>query len=144
VVLLTNGVGAFTGQPPSVWLPTVDRFRAGVWASDRPGRPLPVRGIPRVHLNLTGTAAQGSLVVYLYDLDGLGTARLITHAPVTWLGTATGSRSLDLSLYAADYDVPAGHALTLVVDTADPLYYDANDGGSVTVAGGSYLDVPIR
>ena len=144
VVLLTNGAGAFTGQPPSVWLPTVDRLRAGVWASDRPSSPLRVRGIPRVHLNLTGTAAQGSLVVYLYDLDGLGTARLITHAPVTWLGTTGGSRSLDLALTAADYDVPAGHALTLVVDTVDPLYYDSNNGGTVTVAGGSYVDVPVR
>ncbi|WP_433219631.1 CocE/NonD family hydrolase [Dactylosporangium sp. CS-047395] len=145
VVLLTNGVGAFTGQQPQIWLPAVDRLRAGVWASERPGTALRIRGIPTVHLNLTGTAAQGTVVAYLYDLDSLGNAKLITHAPVSWLGTATGNRSLDVALSATAYDVPAGHSLTLVVDTTDPLYYDANTfGAAVTVAGGSYVDVPIR
>lgn len=145
VVLLTNGAAALTGILPQIWLPTVDRLRAGVWASDRPSTVQRVRGVPKVHLNLTGTAAQGSVVAYLYDLDSAGNAKLITHAPVTWLGTAGGDRSVDVALQATAYDVPAGHCLTLVVDTVDPLYYDANTfGGSVTVAGGSYVDVPLR
>ncbi|MFI5912294.1 CocE/NonD family hydrolase [Dactylosporangium sp. NPDC051541] len=145
VVLLTNGVGAFTGQQPQIWLPAVDRLRAGVWAAERPSTPTKIRGIPKLHLNLTGTAAKGTVVAYLYDLDTLGNAKLITHAPVTWLGTAGGSRTVDVNLSATAYDVPAGHSLTLVVDTADPLYYDENTlGGTVTVAGGSYVDVPIR
>lgn len=144
VVLLTNGIAAFTGQRPSIWLPMVDRSRAGVWAAERPSSTLKIRGIPRVHLNLTGTAAAGTLVAYLYDLDALGTAKLITHAPVTWLAGSAGSRGADVALSAASYDVPAGHSLTLVVDTVDPLYYDANEGGgTVTIAGGSYLDLPI-
>jgi hypothetical protein len=145
VVLLTNGISAFTGQRPAIWLPAVDRFRAGVWAAARPATALRIRGIPRVHLNLTGTEPDGTLVAYLYDLDALGTAKLITHAPVTWLAGAAGSRSVDVALSAAAYDVPAGHSLTLVVDTVDPLYYDANAGGdTITIAGGSYLDLPIR
>ena len=145
VVLLTNGAAALTGVLPQIWLPTVDRLRAGVWASERPSTPLRIRGVPKVHLNLTGTAAQGTVVAYLYDLDNLGNAKLVTHAPVTWLGTAGGSRSVDVALSATAYDVPAGHSLTLVVDTVDPLYYDANAaGGTVTVAGGSYVDVPVR
>ncbi|GID26057.1 CocE/NonD family hydrolase [Paractinoplanes brasiliensis] len=139
VVLLTNGVSAFTNQRPSIWLPTVDRGRAGVWASSRPGQPLKLRGIPRVHLNVA--QSQGSAVVYLYDLDNLGAARLITHSPVTWSGT----NEVDLALSAAAYDVPAGHSLTLVVDTVDPLYYDSNaPGRQITITGGSYLDVPTR
>ncbi|GAA3455863.1 CocE/NonD family hydrolase [Dactylosporangium matsuzakiense] len=145
VVLLTNGVGAFTGRQPQIWLPAVDRLRAGVWASERPPAPTKIRGIAKVHLNLTGTAAHGTVVAYLYDLDSLGNAKLITHAPVTWLGPAGGSRTVDVNLSATAYDVPAGHSLTLVVDTADPLYYDENTlGGSVTIAAGSYVDVPIR
>ena len=145
VVLITNGVAAFTGRRPSIWLPTVDRGRAGVWASARPSTPLRIRGIPRLHLDLAGTRPDGTLVAYLYDLDVLGNARLITHAPVTWLGSAGGDRPVEVALSAAAYDVPAGHSLTLVVDTADPLYYDANAAGdSITVAGGSYLDLPIR
>jgi predicted acyl esterase len=145
VVLLTNGVAAFTGERPKIWLPTVDRWRAGVWAGERPGAVQRIRGIPRVHLELSNTAARGTAMVYLYDLDLFGTARLITHAPVSWLGSAPGSRAVDVPLWATAYDVPAGHALTLVVDTVDPLYYDENaPNGTVTVSGGSYVDVPMR
>lgn len=145
IVLLTNGVAALTGEQPSVWLPTVDRSRAGVWASERPSNEQRIRGIPKLHLELTGTAAKGSVVAYLYDLNLIGTAKLITHAPASWLTTSGGNRAVDIDLSATAYDVPAGHSLTLVVDTVDPLYYDENaDGGSVTIAAGSYLDVPLR
>ncbi|MET8148561.1 CocE/NonD family hydrolase [Actinoplanes sp. NPDC049668] len=145
VVLLTNGIAALTGEQPSIWLPTVNRNRAGVWASERPSSPQRIRGIPKLHLELTGTAAKGTVVAYLYDLNLIGTAKLITHAPATWLGTSTGNRTIDLDLSATAYDLPAGHSLTLVVDTVDPLYYDENAaGGSVTIAAGSYLDVPVR
>jgi predicted acyl esterase len=145
VVLLTNGAAAFTGERPKIWLPTVYRNRAGVWASERPATVQRIRGIPKLHLELTDTAAQGTVVAYLYDLDRLGTATLITHAPATWLDTDSGGRSLDLDLSATAYDVPAGHSLTLVIDTVDPLYYDENaPNGSVTVSGGSYLDLPLK
>ena len=145
VVLLTNGIAAFTGLRPTIWLPAVDRGRAGVWASERPSSALRIRGIPKLHLNLTGTAASGSLVAYLYDLDNLGGASLITHAPLTWPSGAAGNRSVDLALTATAYDVPAGHSLTLVVDTVDPLYYDANASGKmITIAGGSYADIPLK
>jgi predicted acyl esterase len=145
IALLTNGIGAITGIPPQVWLPTVDRYRAGVWASERPSGPLRIRGVPTVHLNLRNTATTGTLFAYLYDLDLLGNARLVTHAPVTWIGTAPGDRTVDVGLYATAYDVPAGHSLTLVVDTMDPLYFEENASNrSITIAGGSYVDVPVR
>ena len=83
-------------------------------------------------------------MAYLYDLDVLGTAKLITHAPATWLGDRGGDRSVDLALSATAYDVPAGHSLTLVVDSVDPLYYDENaPNGTITVTGGSYVDIPV-
>ncbi len=145
VVLLTNGVAAFTGERPRVWLPTVSRARAGVWAAERPSAVQRIRGIPKVHLQLTGVAARGTVVAYLYDLDRAGTASLITHAPSTWLGTGGGDRGVDLALPATAYDLPAGHSLTLVVDTVDPLYYEENaPNGSITIASGSYVDVPLR
>ena len=75
----------------------------------------------------------------------LGTASLITHAPSTWLGAGGGDRGVDLALPATAYDLPAGHSLTLVVDTVDPLYYDENaPRRSITIAAGSYLDLPLR
>ncbi len=142
-VLITNGLAAITGERPQIWLPHVNRARAGVWAAERPNSPLKIRGIPKLHLKLTGTAAQGTVVAYLYDLDRLGRAKLITHQPVSWSG-GTGNRSLDVDLTATAYDLPAGHSLTLVVDTVDPLYYDENSAGVITVAGGSYLDIPVK
>ncbi|WP_430784996.1 CocE/NonD family hydrolase [Actinoplanes sp. G11-F43] len=142
-VLITNGAAAITGQQPSVWLPFVDRGRAGVWAAERPSAVQRIRGIPTVHLELSGTESTGTVVAYLYDLDAAGNAKLITHAPATWLGG--GARALDLKLPATAYDLPAGHSLTLVVDTVDPLYYDENaPGDSITIGGGSYVDVPLR
>ena len=54
-------------------------------------------------------------------------------------------RAVDVAMPATAYDVPAGHALALVVDTVDPLYFDENaPNGEITMAGGSYLDVPVR
>lgn len=84
-------------------------------------------------------------MAYLYDLDALGNAGLITHAPTTWLGPGGGDRSVDLALPATAFDLPAGHSLTLVVDTVDPLYYDENaPDDTVTIGGGSYLDLPLK
>ncbi|MFI6509469.1 CocE/NonD family hydrolase [Streptosporangium sp. NPDC050855] len=144
-VLVSNGIAAFTGRRPQIWLPTVDRGRAGVWASERPSTAQRIRGIPTLHLELGDTAARGTVMAYLYDLDALGNAQLITHAPVSWLGTEGGDRAVDVRLPATAYDLPAGHSLTLAVDTVDPLYYDENaPGGTVTVKGGSYLDVPLK
>ena len=60
-----------------------------------------------------------------YDVDWTGTGRLVAHATA--------------------YDVPAGHSLAVVLDTADPLYLDANRPATpITVAGSSWLDVPMR
>ncbi|GAA2587358.1 CocE/NonD family hydrolase [Winogradskya consettensis] len=145
LVLLTNGAAAFTGRRPWIWLPAVDRTRAGVWAAERPTSVTRLRGIPRLHVNLSGTDATGTVVAYLYDLDLAGKASLITHAPAGWHTTSGGARTLDLGLGATAYDLPAGHSLTLVLDTTDPLYYDDNaPNRSITVTGGSYLDVPLR
>lgn len=142
VVLLTNGASAITGIQPTIWLPFVDRSRAGVWAAARPTTVQHIRGVPKVHLELSGAASTGTVVAYLYDLDALGNAKLITHAPGSWLSPTS---SLDVDLFATAYDLPAGHSLTLVVDTVDPLYYDENaSSASVTVTGGSYVDVPVR
>ena len=144
IVLITNGAAAITGEQPKIWLPFVDRGRAGVWAAERPSSAQRIRGSAKLHLELSGTEAQGTVVAYLYDLDAVGNAKLITHAPASWL-SGGGARSVDLKLPATAYDVPAGHSLTLVVDTVDPLYYDENaPGDSITIGGGSYLDVPLR
>lgn len=146
VPLLTNGLEPLTGVPATAWLPAVDRHRGAVWC----GAPLParaaLRGIPKLRLSVTPSAASGTVVAYLYDLDSLGMGRLITHAPVTWTDASPGTPlELTLALPATAWDVPAGHRIALVVDTEDPLYLDANPyGATISVHGGSWLDLPLR
>jgi predicted acyl esterase len=142
VVLLSNGLEGLTGVPPLVWLPAVSRHDAAVWLSDRYPAGLRVRGIPRLHLTLTSSRPSGTVVAYLYDVDGAGLGRLVSHAPMTWLSETTG---IDVPMQVTAFDLPAGHRLGLVVDTKDPLYLDANERPStITFFGGSELDLPIR
>ncbi|HEX8346811.1 MAG TPA: CocE/NonD family hydrolase, partial [Actinoplanes sp.] len=127
VVLLTNGLEALTGTPPTDWLPQVNRNRAAVWQSPvlRDGAAL--RGIARMHLALTPGAAKGTVVAYLYDMDSRGYGKLVAHTPVSWSQATPGAPlPLDLALPATAWDVAAGHRLALVVDTQDPLYLDDN------------------
>jgi putative CocE/NonD family hydrolase len=140
--LLTNGIEGLTGIPPMVWLPAVSRHDAGVWVSDAaPAGGWKVRGVPRLHLPVTSSQPTGTVIAYLYDLDAAGFGRLFSQAPFTWLH---GSTTVDLALQVTAYDLPAGHRLALVIDTKDPLYFDANAKGStITFGSGSWLDVPI-
>jgi predicted acyl esterase len=143
VVLLTNGLEALTGIPPLAWLPAVNRSRAAVWQTGLLSAGAAVRGIPRVRLTVTPGAGTGTVVAYLYDVDLLGTGRLVTHAPYTW--RSGGRQVIDLALPATAWNVQPGHRLALVLDTQDPLYLDANpSGAAITVSGESWVDVPLR
>lgn len=146
VVLLSNGLEVLTGTPATAWLPAVNRLEGKVWQTGTLTGGAAVRGIPRLHLKLTPSAANGTVVCYLYDVDPLGTGKLITHAPVTWTGARAGQPlTLDVALPATAWNVPAGHRLALVVDTKDPLYLDANPyAATISINAGSWLDVPLR
>ncbi|SDY38573.1 X-Pro dipeptidyl-peptidase C-terminal non-catalytic domain-containing protein [Micromonospora pattaloongensis] len=146
VVMLSNGLEALTGIPPLAWLPAVDRRRGAVWSTGALPRGAAVRGVPRLRLAVTPAAPTGTLVSYLYDVDALGTGRLVTHAPISWTEARPGTPlTLDVALPATAWDVPAGHRLALVVDTEDPLYLDVNPhGATISVGAGSWIDVPLR
>ncbi|NUT34914.1 MAG: alpha/beta hydrolase fold domain-containing protein [Hamadaea sp.] len=146
VVLLSNGLTALTGEPPTAWLPGVDRGHAAVWVSSSLGSTLKVRGIPTVHLRVTPSASNGTLIAYLYDVDWTGTGSLLTHAPISWRGASAGSAlTLDLRLPATAWNVPAGHKLALVVDGHDPLYLDDNGAlANATFSGQAWVDIPQR
>ncbi len=140
VALLSNGLEGLTGVPPLVWLPSVSRHDAAVWLSDPYAAGLRVRGIPRLHLALTSSRPTGTVVAYLYDVNGAGLGRLVSHAPMTWLAATTG---FDVPMQVTAFDLPAGHRLGLVVDTRDPLYLDANVRDSaITFRDGSTLGLP--
>jgi hypothetical protein len=145
VALLTNGLQALTGISPIVWLPGVNRLNAGVWTSAVSTRAVSIRGTASLRLRVTPSTQAGTVVAYVYDLDGdFGT--LITHVPLTWTAATPGaSRDLDVTFPATAYDVPAWHRIALVVDTEDPLYLDANTtGATLSLSGPSWVDLPLR
>lgn len=144
VILLSNGLQALTGITPTAWIPAVSRINAGVWIASS-DQALRLRGAVQAHLRIVPERADGTLVVYLYDMDWTGTGRLITHAPVSWRGTPGAARELDLRLPSVSWDVPAGHRLALVIDGHDGLYLDDNDAfDTATFSGPSWLDLPLN
>lgn len=149
-VFLSNLAEQFLKIPPLVSVPLVNRAVGAVWQSGSQSGTTPVRGSVRVHLGIIPTAAQGSIVGYLYDLDALGIGRLVTQAPYSFEGRTPGqSFAADFPLQATAYDVPAGHHLALVVGAVDPLYISHNPSGARLTfdspAGDpSYVTVPVR
>jgi len=110
-------------------MPLISTINAIRWESDWLSRDMKLRGIPEVRLQLTPSKSKAMLVAYLYDVDWTGTGRLITHAPYTLLDAVPGQPiTLDMELVATAYDVPAGHYLSLVIDTSDLLYSSPGNG----------------
>jgi predicted acyl esterase len=145
-VLVTNALEGLTGEPPTAWMPAVNRIFGAVWSTDALPDGAAIRGIGRLHLTVRPSASTGTVINYLYDVDGLGNGKLIAHAPITWSGATPGATlTLDAALPATAWDVPAGHRIALVVDGKDPLYLDANpSGATITLAGPSWVTVPLK
>ncbi|NSC24586.1 alpha/beta fold hydrolase [Streptomyces albus subsp. chlorinus] len=130
-LFLTGLLDQFLKLPPVVSVPLLPRSRAAVWESPRQAEATRVRGTATLHTTVTSTAKSGTFYAYLYDVGPLGTGKLITHAPYTFHDRAPGKPfAVDLELFSTAYDVPEGHKLAVVVDTADPLYAEHNPDGA--------------
>ncbi|TVL93449.1 acyl esterase [Streptomyces sp. SAJ15] len=149
LVMLSNALDQFLKLPPTASIPLLPRAFAAVWQSERYTTEQRVRGTVRLHTTLASDAPDGTAVAYLYDVGPLGTGRLITNAPVTFHDRTPGEPfGVDLELFSAAYDVPAGHRLALVIDTVDPLYIEHNPRGarltfSSPAADPSWVSVPL-
>ncbi|MEU4197759.1 alpha/beta fold hydrolase [Kribbella sp. NPDC026611] len=138
VALVSGALQGLLSIPTGVATPLVDRNFAGIWSGPTYSRPTVVNGSPTLHLTVNPSATT-SLFAYLYDVDALGVGSLISHKPTT-LQTAG---AIDLRLEATSWEVPAGHHLTLVVDTVDPRYLGRSTlGSTVTFGSPSWLTVP--
>lgn len=105
------------------------RDRSTWFQTDRLSRPMQIRGIPTLKLQVTPQHDKAQLVAYLYDMNALGVGTLISHAPITVPQATPGKPlTLDIDLVATAYDVPKGNRLVLVVDTQDPLYKKVSNG----------------
>ena len=145
IALVSGALAALTGIPPVTWLDAIDRRHAAVWVSEAKAEPFAMRGLTSLHLTIAPSRSEGTLIAYLYDVDPGGVARLVTHAPSSWVSAEPNvRRSLDLTLPATSYALAAGHRLALVVDGRDSLYLDTNEGNStVSFESPSWLDVAV-
>ncbi|WP_328312278.1 CocE/NonD family hydrolase [Streptomyces sp. NBC_00442] len=147
--ILVTGYAELAGLPKAYRTGKIDRSAAGVWTS----APLPsrhqLRGVPRLRVTVAADTADALFVAYLFDVNALGIARIITHAPYTLLGAADTPTAVDLALQVTGYDVKAGHRLMLVLDSVDPFYGGPADEtpGTITVTSPdedpSYLEIPL-
>ncbi|MFF9478646.1 alpha/beta fold hydrolase [Streptomyces sp. NPDC014733] len=150
LIFLSSMLDQFLHLPPTASIPLLPRSLAAVWQSEPYRTTQRIRGTATLHTTLTGTAESGTAVAYLYDVDALGIGKLVTHAPYTFHGRTPGTPfGIDLELFSTAYDVPAGHRLAVVVDTADPLYIAHNPRGarltlSSPASDPSSLSVPVH
>jgi hypothetical protein len=145
VILLSNGLQALTGQTPTAWIPAVNRINAGVWIADTSNAVQRIRGSAAVRLRIKPESSNGTVIAYLYDVDGWGNGNLITQAPFSWRSGANVQHDIDIRLPAVSYDIPSGHRLALVVDGFDGYYLDDNDPfDTIVFSGPSWVDVPLR
>ncbi len=87
------------------------------------GSKMKIRGTPSVTLQIQPKHNQAQLVAYLYDMDLLGTGKLITHGVITLPQAISGKKiTVDFDLVTTAYDIPRGHRLVLAIDTKDPQY----------------------
>ncbi|GGT99353.1 hypothetical protein GCM10010289_19820 [Streptomyces violascens] len=147
--IIFTGYAELAGLPKAYRTGKIDRAAAGVWTS----APLPsrhqLRGVPRLRLTVAPSKPDTTFVAYLFDVNALGVARIITHAPYTLLGGAPKTpATVDIALQVTGYDVRAGHRLMLVVDSVDPFYGEpTGTPGTITITSPdedpSYLDIPL-
>nr|WP_239150260.1 CocE/NonD family hydrolase [Streptomyces sp. SID13588] len=135
------------GLPPTTSLPLLVLPLAAVWQGTPLTQPWALRGSPRLHTTVTYTADHGTFVTYLYDVDALGVARLLSHAPYTFRSIPAGTpMPVDLVMPAVGWDVPAGHRLAMVMDGGDHRYSGTSPTGATLAfsAADTHLAVPAR
>ncbi|AKK68890.1 CocE/NonD family hydrolase [Xanthomonas translucens] len=149
-VLLVSGLLQGLGQPVSTSIPLLDRNGAAVWSGPVLRSAKRLAGSPSLRVTVTPSQANVSLFAYLYSMNGLGVAQLLSHAPYSLRNAPPGvATTIDLPLQATAAEIPAGNRLVLVVGTTDPRYTSASRfGGSVSfsspASAPSTLSVPLH
>lgn len=148
--LTTYALEAFTGAPPTNFMVQIDRNVGAVWNQPNVPATTQIAGRFQAHLTVTPPAVTGTVIAYVYDVNELGVGSLISYMPYSWKH-ATPNRSfpVDLTFEPTEYTLGAGHHLSLVLDSKDPLFLDWNNvdgrtGIGSTAADPSWLDVPVR
>jgi predicted acyl esterase len=114
---------AILNFPEILWLPSVHRGGGLVFQGEPLAQSFPIRGSATLQLQVSSSSGKALLVGYLYDVDSLGKAVLITHgASALREGLKDHVYQRTLVMRSAAYDLPPGHHLAIVVDTQDILF----------------------
>ncbi|MET8778946.1 CocE/NonD family hydrolase [Nocardia sp. NPDC004654] len=136
-------------MPKRQLLDDVDRGAAAVWTTEPFPEPRRIAGAPEMQVTVTPSDKTVTVFAYLFDHNPFtGKMQIITHAAVTVQNAEAGRPTVvNARLQAADYRIPAGHHLTMIVDTKDHLYGDETIAGTtVTLSnqnGPAYVDLPM-
>ncbi|MFB7476543.1 CocE/NonD family hydrolase [Kitasatospora sp. NPDC056184] len=132
--IMETGQKEWFGNPKPYDPAGFERDRLLVWSTEALAGGRRIRGAARLRLAVgTDEGDAASLVAYLFDLAPDGSARIITHEPLTVTGLSTGTeRTVDWTLQPAAYDLRDGHRLALVVNSRDRLYSFVGSEGSTT------------
>ncbi|SMQ94054.1 Hypothetical Protein PD5205_00493 [Xanthomonas fragariae] len=100
-VVLVSGLLQGIGVPVTASIPLVNRAGAAVWVGSPSSDMRRLAGSPSLRVTVVPSQSKVSLFAYLYQMDGLGAAQLITHAPYSLRGAIPGCAvTLDWSLQA--------------------------------------------
>ncbi|HEV2636802.1 MAG TPA: CocE/NonD family hydrolase [Actinocrinis sp.] len=128
---VTGILTQFFDSPPTCWLPAISRRSGAVWQSSALGSTDHVRGNPTLNITITPSASTGTIYAYLYDVNWSDDGTLVSYLPYTYANATPGKPlTVNAQLLTAAYDIPAGDTVGLVIDTKDPLFYDADRSGS--------------
>lgn len=134
IPLLMSAVQSHSKLPIKTWIKSIRKNYAAVYESESIGGRQEYRGIPRLSLTATPMAEDLHLVAYVYDVDEYGFGTLISHGVVTRHRLNPGeTQSLSFSLNPMSHDLEAGHKISLVIDSYDPLYLRPKNGGAFTI-----------
>ncbi|MEV5162183.1 CocE/NonD family hydrolase [Streptomyces sp. NPDC053728] len=151
--LVQTGLAERMGLPHVYKTGEADRGLAAVFTTTQLRESSRVRGELELRLTVRPQQADATIVAYLLDHDPrTDKAHIITHAPYTFTAEHTGQAvTVTIPLQPADYAVPKGHQLQLVIDTHDPLFAPENTTTPVSTiditsptGSESCLDIPLH
>jgi predicted acyl esterase len=149
IPLLTSSKAAHLNMPVKLDLSRVPEKVALLFQSEPLLQTMCILGTPALTLRIESSRPQVQLIAYLYEATEEGSARLITHGPMTrHLVTPNKPFKVSFEMITSCYEIPKGHRLALIIDTGDLQYKQpTRDDFEVTFhydeKGVASLDVPM-
>ncbi|WP_284322447.1 CocE/NonD family hydrolase [Dyella acidisoli] len=132
VALVSGALTGFLQLPPPVELALVNRSNASVWTGPVFTQTQNLMGMPSLHVTVTPTANQLTLIAYLYSVNAsTGIGQLITWKPYTLRNVPVGvPQTVSMNLEATNWEIGPGNQLALIIGTSDIRYAGVTPVGS--------------